>query len=89
MGYIFGSYDGTKYVNAKYDDTIWFTTECNYFNEWYFVVEDILSDDDSRYLLVEFSKWDEEGRKEAYEKAARFYNSLVPKKWQVALEEAE
>jgi len=86
MGYIFSSYDGTKYVNARYDDTIWFTTECNYFNEWYFVVEDILSDDDSGYLLVEFSN--EVGRKEAYEKAARFYNSLVPEKWQVALKEA-
>jgi len=79
-------YGGIKYVNGKYD-SILFTTECNYFGEWHFVVDDLLDNEGDRYLLVSFSKWDKEGRKRAYEKAARFYNSLVPDEWQVSLEE--
>ena len=49
---------------------------CDYFfDEYHYSVYDVLGDAAEEFP---YSKWDEYSRPAAYEKAARFYNSLVP-----------
>lgn len=49
---------------------------CNYFNEWEFIVQDVLSDIFKSFNIGSSLEYEEQ--KKAYREAARFYNSLVP-----------
>lgn len=64
---------------ARYDGDnciIIIDDNCDYFfDEYYYSVYDVLGDTAEEFS---YSKWDEYSRAAAYEKAARFYNSLVP-----------
>lgn len=63
-----------SYINSKTEETIiahsgtvFFTLDCNYFNEKYYTVENVLSDTDIKVFgLSEYSS------------ATEYYNSLVP-----------
>ena len=61
---------------ARYE-TVIFDLECNYFNEWYYIVQDVLNDDSFQAFYIGTSlNWEEQ--RKVYERAARHYNSLVP-----------
>lgn len=63
------------YIEAEAENgAIYFHHDINYFNEHYYSVGNILNDE---CRVFEFSIFDEIEQKKAYEKAARFYNSLV------------
>ena len=56
-------------------DTVIFELHCNWFNELFYIVQDVMAD---AFESIEFSRWDGAQERAAYERAARFYNSLVP-----------
>lgn len=61
---------------ARYE-TVIFELECNYFNEWSYIVQDVLNDDSFQAFYIG-TFLDYESQRVAYERAARHYNSLVP-----------
>lgn len=61
---------------ARYE-TVCFDLECNYFNEWSYIVQDVLNDNSFQVFYIGMSL-DYESQRVAYERAARHYNSLVP-----------
>ena len=61
-------------IIAKHD-TVIFELECNHFNELFYIVNDVMTDDFEAFY---FYRYDAEQERSAYERAARFYNSLVP-----------
>ena len=59
-------------------DTVYFELNCNYFNEWFYDVADIMKDDSFRTFYIGTNLDDPYRIQAAYEQAARHYNTLVP-----------
>ena len=57
--------------------TVYIELHCNYFNEWSYVVQDVMKDDSFRSFYIGTNLEDSERIRAAYEKAARHYNTLV------------
>lgn len=58
--------------------TVYIELHCNYFDEWSYIVEDVMKDDSFRSFYIGTNLEDSEKIRAAYEKAARHYNALVP-----------
>ena len=68
-------------IIARYD-TVIFELHCNWFNELFFIVQDVITD---HYYEIDVSRWDTAQQRAAYSKAAKLYNSLVPNSERIPL----
>ena len=57
--------------------TVYIELECNSFNEFSYIVDDVMKDDSFRSFYIGTNLEDSERIRAAYEKAARHYNTLV------------
>ena len=71
----YANYDGTTQAMIATCGYASIELYCNYFNELSFLVIDPLND---IFESFGFYRYDDAERRQAYEKAARLYNSLVP-----------
>ncbi len=58
--------------------TVYMELICNYFNEWSYIVDDVMKDDSFRSFYIGTTLEDTYRIQAAYEQAARHYNALVP-----------
>lgn len=65
-------------------DTAYFDLVCNYFNEWFYDVADILKDDSFKTFYIG-SSLDDDRKQSAYKEAAKHYNTLVPEAERIPL----
>jgi hypothetical protein len=65
-------------------DTAYFDLVCNYFNEWFYDVADVLKDDSFRTFYIG-SSLDDDRKQSAYKEAAKHYNTLVPETERIPL----
>lgn len=65
-------------------DTVYLELNCNYFNEWFFNVADIMKDDSFRTFYIG-SSLDDDRKQSAYKEAAKHYNTLVPEAERIPL----